>query len=59
MASNITLPILPQRPMFDNGIMVAEWQDFFRDLDKRLGGFEAYTIDELENIAVGEVLQGY
>ena len=39
--NTVTLPRIPTSQIFVNGIMVLEWQNFFRDLLTRIGGYDA------------------
>lgn len=47
--SKLLLPITPGSPMFIDKTMTVEWQNFFRDLFVRTGGYDASTIQELES----------
>jgi len=50
----LILPPIPRSPMYVDGVMIVEWQDFFRNLYVRVGGFEtADSGDILNAIASG------
>lgn len=42
------LPVTPSSPMFIDDVMTIEWQEFFRDIFDRIGGYEAKTNLELD-----------
>ena len=45
--SKLTAPKVPNSVMFVGGVMSREWQNFFRDLLIRVGGYNATTLDEI------------
>ena len=47
---NLILPRIPSVPMYIGEVMAREWQNFFRSLVTRVGGYSAPSIDE-EQIA--------
>jgi len=54
----LNLPEIPASSMFigdKDKIMTLEWQEFFRDLLKRVGGITAPTITELSSSGVSEL----
>jgi hypothetical protein len=44
---SLGLPSLPKTEMFIGGIMSMEWQEFFRLLFERVGGYEDLPDNEL------------
>lgn len=46
------LPELPTSPMFKNGIMTVEWQEFFRNLYDRSGGIDGADNEDTVNAIV-------
>ena len=45
--TKIILPYIPKSPMYVDGIMTREWQNFFRSLFLRVGGYDSPDLDEL------------
>lgn len=50
--TKISLPEIPTTPMFIDDVMTIEWQEFFRDIFRRTGGYQAKTNIELEDLAM-------
>ena len=49
MTSKLYLPHIPETPMYIEGIMAIEWQEYFRLLYERVGGTEEETNTELSD----------
>lgn len=48
MTSKLVLPSIPRVVMYSNlNVMHQEWQNFFRDLVVRVGGYESTPLDEI------------
>lgn len=45
--SDLFLPLLPKSPMFEGGVMTREWQEFFRQLFDRVGGYDSLSVEDL------------
>jgi len=45
--SKLTAPKVPNSVMFVGGIMSREWQNFFRDLMLRVGGYDTPALSEV------------
>ena len=50
MATELKSPPVPRSQMYNGKIMAIEWQNFFRQLFERVGGYEALSIGEITDL---------
>ena len=53
--AELFLPEIPTDPMFIEGVMTLQWQEYFRNLTVRVGGSDTSSLDDVVTEVIAEL----